>query len=132
MKKIVLLKRVLFWLESSASMVIVLIAGAILTWVVVAGLLSDDMGAWLREVGGVVGYFIDPAIKIVFTEPLIVGVTLFWISVYIGTTIYFAQTDREKRIGKYLVPLTLFSLPVCAIGGFTMAIAGLASQGAGQ
>lgn len=132
MKKMVLLKRILFWLESSASMVIVLVAGAILTWVVVAGVLSDDMGAWLRQIGEVSNYFVDPAIKIIFEEPLIVVVTLFWVSVYIGTTIYFAQTDSEKRISKYLIPLTLFSLPVCAIAGFTMAIAGLASQGAGQ
>lgn len=113
-------------------MVIVLVAGAILTWVVVAGVLSDDMGAWLRQIGEVSNYFVDPAIKIIFEEPLIVVVTLFWVSVYIGTTIYFAQTDSEKRISKYLIPLTLFSLPVCAIAGFTMAIAGLASQGAGQ
>lgn len=128
----ILLKRVIFWLEFSASMVIVLIAGAILTWVVVAGVLSDDVGAWFREIGGISAYFLDPAIKIIFEEPLIVVGTLFWISVYIGTMIYFAQTDNEKIISKYLIPLTLFSLPVCAIAGFAMAIAGLASQGAGH
>jgi len=128
----ILLKRVLFWLESGASMLIVLVAGAILTWVVVAGVLSDDMAGWLREIVEISAYFVDPAIKIVFEEPLIVVSTLFWVSVYIGTTIYFAQTDSEKRISKYLIPLTLISLPVCAIAGFTMAIAGLASQGAGH
>ncbi len=132
MKRIVLLKRVLFWLVSSASMVVVLAAGAIMIWVVVVGLLSDNMVAWLREIGGVSAYFVDPAIKIILTETLIVVSTLFWVSVYIGTTIYFAQTDCEKRIGKYLIPLTLFCLPVCAIAGFTVATAGLASQGAGH
>ena len=133
MKRIVLLKRVLFWLEASASMTIILVAGATLIWVLVAGLISDNMGAWVREIGGVTTYFVDIAIKkIILAEPFIVVGTLFWVGVYIGTTIYFAQTDSEKRIGKYLVPLTLFCLPVCAIAGFSVAIAGLASQGAGH
>ncbi len=131
MKRTVLLKRVLFWLESSASLAIVLAGIAILLYVVVAGFISGEMATWMREIGAVVAYFYDPLIKIVFTEPLIVLVTLFWVSVYIGTMIYFAQTALEKRIRKYLIPLTLGSLPICAILGFTIAIAGLASQGAG-
>jgi hypothetical protein len=133
MKGIVLLKRVLFWLEASISMVIIVVAGAILIWVLVEGLTADNMLARLRDIGGVSAYFVDIAInKIILTEPLIVVGTVFWVGVYIGTSIYFAQTDSEKRIGKYLVPLTLFCLPVCAIAGFSMAIAGLASQGAGH
>lgn len=78
-------------------MVIVLIGVAILVFVIVAGLLSDDMGAWMREVGGVAGYLVEPAIRIILSEPLIALVTLFWGSVYIGTMIYFAQTGREKN-----------------------------------
>ena len=128
----VLHKRVLFWLESSLSMVIVLAGVAILGWVLVAGLVSGEMGSWMREVGGVVAYFSDPAIKIIFTEPLILLTTLFWISVYVGTMIYFAQTPLEKRISKWVIALTLGSLPVCAILGFSIAIAQLGSQGAGQ
>ncbi len=80
----VLYKRVLFWLESSLLMVIVLAGVAILGWVLVAGLVSGEMGSWMREVGGVVAYFSDPVIKIIFTEPLILLTTLFWISVYVG------------------------------------------------
>jgi len=132
MKHMILLKRVLFWLESSVSIIIVLTATAILIWVMAAGMLSDDMCAWMREIGELAAYFVDPVIKIILTEPLIVLVTLFWVSVYIGSTIYFAQTELEKKIGKYLIPMTLLSLPICAITGFVMAIAGLASQGAGQ
>ncbi len=106
-------------------MVIVLAGVVILGWVVIAGLVSGEMGSWVREVGGVVAYFSDPVTKIIFTEPLILFVTLFWISVYVGTMIYFAQTPLEKRIRNWVIPLTLGSLPVCAILGFSMAIAQL-------
>lgn len=132
MRMAVLLKRILFWLESSISFVIVLIGIAILGWVVAAGLIQGDMRGWMQQVGEIAGYYVEPSIRIVTTEPLIALSTTFWVGTYIGTMMYFAQTEREKRIGKYLIPLTLVSLPICAILGFTMAIAGLASQGAGH
>lgn len=67
MKRMVFLKRVLFWLEASS----------------------------------VFAYFVNVAFTIILTEPRITMTTLFWVSVYVGTTIYFAQTDREKTICKY-------------------------------
>lgn len=132
MKTIVLLKRVLFWLESSVSLLIVLVGAAILLYVVVAGLVLGEMGTWLREVGELAAYFATTAIRIAFENPLVLLGTVFWVGVYIGTMIYFAQTELEKRILKYLIPLTLACLPIGAFAGFTMVLGALASQGAGQ
>jgi len=131
MKRLTLLKRVLFWLESSVSAVVVLSGAAILVWSIVRALLSEDPAASARELVEVAVYFVDPAIRIVSSEPLIVVMTLFWLCGYILTMKFFAQTALEKRLSNYLIPLALASLPICAIAVFVNAIAGLASQGAG-
>lgn len=132
MKKTVLLKRILFWLETGASALVVIAAAFIIGWVLVKGLRSEDMAAWMSEVYAIAAYFLGVAWKIMTTEALIVAATLFWVVVYVSTTLHFAQTQKEKKLAKSLVPLTLICLPVCVIAGFTMAVAGLASQGAGQ
>lgn len=132
MKKTVLLKRILFWLESSASIVIILLGGAIVLWLSITTLFADDPGALAREIGEIAAYFIKPVIRLVTEEPLLLITTIFWVAVYIATMVYFAQTDGEKKLSKYVIALTLISLPVCAIAGFSTVIAGLASQGAGH
>ena len=132
MAKTILLKRILFWLESSISMLVVLAVVVLLVGLIGASIFTEEVGLSLREIGDVFDYFLKIAIRIVVSEPMITITTVFWICVYIFTMRYFAQTALEKKIYKYLTPLTLVCLPICAMFGFSIAIAGLASQGAGH
>jgi len=113
-------------------MLVVFAVVVLLFGLIGASIFTEEVGLSLREIGDVFDYFLKIAIRIVVSEPMITITTVFWIFVYIFTMRYFAQTALEKKIYKYLTPLTLVCLPIGAMFGFSIAIAGLASQGAGH
>lgn len=127
------LKHVVFWAGACASSVVSAFGAVILLWVVTTIVFAgSDRGAWIAELWGIASYIGSAGLKGVKSSPSIVVLTVFWIGVYVAAMVYFAQTRLEKRICKWLVPSTLLALPLCAIYGATLALAGLASQGAGH
>jgi len=132
MEKIAFLKRVLFWVESGISIIIVLLGVAIVVVLAAIAVVSEEPTTMAQDIAGIAAYFIRKIPRLVSSEPLLVPVTLFWVCIYIVTMKYFAQTALEGKVGNYLIPATLICLSVNVITGFTFALGGLASQGAGQ
>jgi uncharacterized membrane protein len=77
-------------------------------------------------------YLISKAIESIFTVPDVALLSVFWVTIYVGSLFYFSQTDKEKKLIKYIIPLSFFGVLLCAVGIFASAFSALANQGSGH
>ena len=55
----------------------------------------------------------------------------FWIFVYAGSLVFFAQTERQKKFLWVVFPAAFLGALLTVTAGLAVALSGLASQGAG-
>jgi hypothetical protein len=124
-----LLKRTLFWIEIVVTF-LALGLGVFLT----IRLLSGSAGI-LESVVAIARfawYLLVTGIGLLPKVPSVAASALFWYSLYIWSLFYFSQTEREKKLLKLIIPISLGAVIFCSIGIFGAVLSGLASQGAGQ
>ena len=62
----------------------------------------------------------------------IAGMAVFWYALYLAALGCTAQTELEKRLFRYAIPMSFVAIFLFCIGVFGAVFSGLASQGAGQ
>ena len=124
MRKIILFKRILFWVEVVLTLA-VLGMGVLLT-----GKMVVEVG--LQEAASIIMILAGYAVQIVQKEPSLSVVSILGFALFVASLFYFSQTIIEKKTVKYIIPLSLLAISLSAIGIFTAIFAALASQGAGH
>jgi len=127
--KLVLLKRAIFWFEVISTFLI-LCLGIFLTIKLLSG--ANNLHEAMIGLFQFSGYLLKLAVKGMRQSPEIIALSLLWISLYIASLYFFAQTETEKKLIKYTLLASLFAVWTSSIGIFGNVMAALASQGAGH
>ena len=121
-------KRTAFWI-GIAFIALPLVAGVYLTVSVQSGV---GFVRSLVDLGKFSAFLIIVAFQSIPKAPGIAGMAVFWYALYLIALAYCAQTEFEKRLFRYAVPMSFVAIFICCIGVFGAVFSGLASQGAGQ
>jgi uncharacterized membrane protein len=124
-----LFKRTIFWIEVVFTF-LVLILGLLLTIKLLPG--SANILESFVVIAEFSLHLLKIGIELVPQVPGIAVSALFWYSLYIGSLFYCSQTEKERKLLKLVVPISLVAVTFCSIGIFGAVFSSLASQGAGQ
>ncbi|TCJ87537.1 hypothetical protein [Cocleimonas flava] len=129
MNKLTLFKQIIFWLESIATLMI-LCFGIFLTIMLLAG--GSNFLESITALFSFTWYLIKVAIQSFSKVPIVAISSLSGYLLYLGSLFYFAQSEKERKMLKFIIPSSFVAILLCAIGIAGAVMSGLANQGAGH
>lgn len=129
MNKLVLVKRTVFWVEVVLT-IAVLCLGVFL--ILRLFFSSNNLHETTVVLIHFIGYLVFEMIKKIKDIIGAVLFSLFWFSLYVASLFYFAQTETEKKVFKYIAPVSVIAILTTSIGVVGSVMVGLSNPGAGH
>ncbi|MBC8211223.1 MAG: hypothetical protein H8E21_09140 [Gammaproteobacteria bacterium] len=129
MSKLILFKRVIFWLEVAVTLLL-LCVGVVLTVSLLSG--APSILDALTGLASFAWYLFKIAIKSISNFEFESVILLVGCAIFSGSLLYFSQTERERKIVRYIIPAFVLAIIFFAIGAVGHVMAGLGGQGAGR
>jgi uncharacterized membrane protein len=107
-------KRIVFWLEVALTILLFCLG----LFLVMKMLLSSSSNL-LESITKIIkftGELQSSAIEAIVGFPSFTLLLVFRFIIYVGSLFYFSQTVKEKKIIKYIIPLSLVAILLCAVG----------------
>ena len=129
MSKIAKLKRVFFRLLVGLTFLL-LALGVIMCGQLIVGYSGNT----LEAITGLIEFlfYLLPYGLDLLRSPFIAFSVCFWVTLYVGSLVFCAQTVAERRLLWVVFPAALLAVTLTAVAGLAAALSALASQGAGQ